>query len=131
MKINPNLGYNTVHRAINIGHKNQHTNIPFTKQQNFRPAHIESIDRRQIKCNSIHGCEFDTVENIMGKEENAGFQHYLLFPQCFQKSCSSESFKVDIDCMVFNAVFNIISVIPPLLLHLSMFSWISFNQYSA
>ena len=25
------------------------------------------------------------VENIVGKGENAGFQHFLLFPQCFQK----------------------------------------------
>ena len=23
------------------------------------------------------------VENIVGKGENAGFQHFLLFPQCF------------------------------------------------
>ena len=26
------------------------------------------------------------VENIVGKGENAGYQHFLLFPQCFQKS---------------------------------------------
>ena len=26
------------------------------------------------------------VENIMGKGENAGSQHFLLFPQCFQKA---------------------------------------------
>ena len=25
----------------------------------------------------------DRVENIMGKRENAGFQHFLFFPQCF------------------------------------------------
>ena len=25
------------------------------------------------------------VENSMGKGENAGYQHFLLFPQCFQK----------------------------------------------
>ena len=24
------------------------------------------------------------VENIVGKGENAGHQHFLLFPQCFQ-----------------------------------------------
>ena len=24
------------------------------------------------------------VENIVGKGENAGYQHFLLFPQCFQ-----------------------------------------------
>ena len=25
-------------------------------------------------------------ENIMGKGENAGYQHFLLFPQCYQKA---------------------------------------------
>ena len=28
---------------------------------------------------------FLRIENIVGKEENAGYQHFLLFPQCFQK----------------------------------------------
>ena len=28
----------------------------------------------------------DRVENIAGKEENAGYQHFLLFPQCFFQS---------------------------------------------
>ena len=28
------------------------------------------------------------VENIVGKGENAGYQHFLLFPQCFQKAFS-------------------------------------------
>ena len=31
---------------------------------------------------------FDRVENIAGKGENAGYQHFLLFPQCFQKAFS-------------------------------------------
>ena len=26
------------------------------------------------------------LENIVGKEENAGYQHFLLFPQLFQKA---------------------------------------------
>ena len=25
------------------------------------------------------------IENIVEKEENVGYQHYFLFPQCFQK----------------------------------------------
>ena len=30
----------------------------------------------------------DRLENIVGKGENAGYQHFLLFPKCFQKpSC--------------------------------------------
>ena len=28
---------------------------------------------------------FDRVENIVGRGENAGYQHFLLFPKCFQK----------------------------------------------
>ena len=27
---------------------------------------------------------FYMVENIVGKGENAGYQHFLLFPRCFQ-----------------------------------------------
>ena len=29
---------------------------------------------------------FDRVENIVGKEENASHQQFLLFPQCFEKA---------------------------------------------
>ena len=38
----------------------------------------------------------DRVENIVAKGENAGYQHSLLFPQCFQKDSSSGSLKVGI-----------------------------------
>ena len=37
---------------------------------------------------------FDRVENIVGKGENAGCQHFLLFPQCFQKVSLSGSLKI-------------------------------------
>ena len=40
---------------------------------------------------------FGRVENIVGKGENAGYQHYLLFAQCFfQKASFSGSLKVGI-----------------------------------
>ena len=29
---------------------------------------------------------YDIEENILGKRENAGHQHFLLFGQCFQKT---------------------------------------------
>ena len=29
---------------------------------------------------------FARVESIVGKGESAGYQHFLLFPQCFQKA---------------------------------------------
>ena len=36
----------------------------------------------------------ERVENIVGKGENAGYQHFLLFSQCFQKAFFSGSLKV-------------------------------------
>ena len=36
----------------------------------------------------------DRVENIVGKGENAGDQHFLLFPQCFKKRSPLRSLKV-------------------------------------
>ena len=41
---------------------------------------------------------FDNVENIVGKGENAAYQHYLLFPQCFQKASFSGLPNVGIAC---------------------------------
>ena len=38
------------------------------------------------------------VENIMGKGENAGYQHFLIFPQCFQKASITGLLKVGIVC---------------------------------
>ena len=39
---------------------------------------------------------FGWAENIVGKRENAGFQHFLIFPQCFQKASLTGSLKVGI-----------------------------------
>ena len=39
------------------------------------------------------------VENIVGKGENAGFQHFLIFPQCFQKPLFFRVFESQ-DCVV-------------------------------
>ena len=36
------------------------------------------------------------IENIVEKRENAGYQHFFLFPQCFQKAYFSGPLKVAI-----------------------------------
>ena len=36
------------------------------------------------------------VENELKKEENAGYQHFLLFPQCFQKASFTGLLKVGV-----------------------------------
>ena len=35
----------------------------------------------------------DKLKNFVGKQENAGFQHFLLFPHCFQHDSFSGSLK--------------------------------------
>ena len=39
---------------------------------------------------------FDMAENNVGKGENAGYKHFLVFPQCFPKLSSLGSLKVGI-----------------------------------
>ena len=39
---------------------------------------------RQVVSLCVNGLSRE--ENIVGKGENAGYQHFLLFPQCFQKA---------------------------------------------
>ena len=50
------------------------------------------------KLNVTHKLKFvsERIENILGKGENAGYQHFLLFPKCFQKPPSLGSLKVGI-----------------------------------
>ena len=46
-------------------------------------------DKMNVAKLMIHG--LDRAENIVGKEENPGYQHFLLFPPCFQKALASRS----------------------------------------
>ena len=39
---------------------------------------------------------FDSLENTVGKGENAGYQYFLLFSQCFPKPSSVGSLTVGI-----------------------------------
>ena len=39
---------------------------------------------------------YGKVNNIVGKGENAGYQHFLLFPHCFQKAIFSGPLRVRI-----------------------------------
>ena len=54
------------------------------------------FSRRQNKYDKKHKPVFGRKENIVGKGENAGNQHFLLFPQCFQNASYSRSFNVRI-----------------------------------
>ena len=67
------------------------------KRQILRLVQNESTCRLQNKCKEKQKFSLGwvtRVENIVGKGENAGYQHFLLFPQCFQKASCSGSLKV-------------------------------------
>ena len=50
------------------------------------------------KVNATQNLKFvlGRVDNIVGKGENGGYQHFLFFPQCFQKHSSTGLLKVGI-----------------------------------
>ena len=50
----------------------------------------------KINVNQRMKFDMGRVENIVGKGENAGYQHFLLFPQCFPKPSSLGSLKVGV-----------------------------------
>ena len=44
---------------------------------------MELLKLRCFFCGLVYKFNLERVENIVGKGENAGYQHFLLFPQCF------------------------------------------------
>ena len=48
----------------------------------------------RVKLAKIMIFVFNRIENIVGKGQIAGYQHFLLFPQCFQKAFFLGSLKV-------------------------------------
>ena len=58
----------------------------------YQMTHFQTVpNRKQYADDEINVTQnlkfvFERVENMVGKGENAGYQHFLLFPQCFQES---------------------------------------------
>ena len=59
---------------------------PITRRQNFDLAKLKAFADDKINATKMIISAFDRVENIVGKGENAGYQHFLLFSQCFQRA---------------------------------------------
>ena len=60
------------------------------------PSNLKAFADDGVKVVQMTICVSDRVENIVGKEENAGYQHFLLFQQCFEKVSFPGSLKVGI-----------------------------------
>ena len=61
------------------------TGKPYIKQQISDQSKLTAFGDDKIKVTQNLKFFFGWIENIAEKGENAGYQHFLLFPQCFQK----------------------------------------------
>ena len=80
----------------------KHVNIHLNSSPNDKNldwTKLKAFADDKINVNETLKLVFGRVENIVGKGENAGYQHFLLFPQCFQKLSLSGSLKSQ-DCVV-------------------------------
>ena len=59
-------------------------------------AKLKAFAEDKITFAEMMNFVFDKVGNIVGNRENAGYQHFLLFPQCFQRASLLGSLKVGI-----------------------------------
>ena len=73
----PQQGYDLNHQVMRL------TQTIETPRWDWSKLKVFSVN----KINVTKKLNFDLgmVENIVGKGENAGYPHFLLFPQCFQK----------------------------------------------
>ena len=64
---------------------------PFPKRQIFNSSKLKEFADHNFKFDK-NGRKFsERVENTVGKEEIARYEQFLLFPQCFQKTCTADT----------------------------------------
>ena len=68
-------GVHVLFRYINSSPNDK--NVDLSKLKVFPDDNLNVVQRMKFV--------FDRVENILGRRENVGFQHLLLFPHCFPK----------------------------------------------
>ena len=91
------FGKGLIHTCtMNIGVKGEETlNInPLPGNKISDQSKLKALADNKLDVTQNIKLVFHIIENIAGKEENAGYQHFLLFPQCFQKAFSSSTTKV-------------------------------------
>ena len=66
----------------------------FTIRQILAQSRLKAFADDKLSVAKTMISVFDRIENIVGNGENAGYQHFLLFPQCFQEAFYTNSLKV-------------------------------------
>ena len=68
--------------------------LTLIKRQNFGHDHLKAFAGNKTISTQKLKFVLKTVENIVEEGEDADYQHFLLFPQCFQKASHTGSLKV-------------------------------------
>ena len=64
----------------------QITNNSRTNNTILDSTQLKALAYDKINVTQMFRFVFEKLENIVGKGENAGYKHFLLFPQCFQEA---------------------------------------------
>ena len=65
---------------------------PFPKRQNILDASkLKEVAEDNLKFDENGRKFFKREENTVGKGEIARYEQFLLFPQCFQKTCAADT----------------------------------------
>ena len=65
--------------------------LTISQMSNFRLFQTERVWEDNFKFDENGGKFFKRVENTVGKGEIARYEQFLLFPPCFQKTCSADT----------------------------------------
>ena len=67
------------------------TSITLSQTTNFQLIQAERVADNSFKFDENGRKLFKRVENSVGKGEIACYEQFLLFPQCFQKTCIADT----------------------------------------
>ena len=79
------LNYITLHIA------RIYLSLPFIKWQIFDFSKLKKFAGNNFRINENGRKLSKQAENTVGKGEIACYQQFLLFPQCFQKTCTTDT----------------------------------------
>ena len=69
---------------------NTSPNYPFPKRQTIDSSKLKGLADDTFKLDENGRESSKWIENTVGKGEIARYEQFLLFPQCFQKTCTAD-----------------------------------------
>ena len=64
---------------------------PFPERQILYLSKLKEFADDNFECDENCGMFSIRIENTVGKGEIARYEQFLLFPQCFQKTCTADT----------------------------------------